>query len=211
MHDTGEIRTSIRDYQAGLLKLLENLSYRELESLIQLLESAYTEGRRVFVVGNGGSAATASHMACDLAKTVLGPAPQRVERRFRIMALTDNVPLITAYGNDIEYASVFSEPLRNLAERGDILIAISASGNSANIVEVVAAARTLSLKTVGLLGFDGGEVGTMVDTAIIIPSDNYGYVEDLHMILVHIITDYFKRRLAARSETDMSSPSESTV
>jgi D-sedoheptulose 7-phosphate isomerase len=211
MHDTGEIRTSIRDYQAGLLKLLENLSYRELESLIQLLESAYTEGRRVFVVGNGGSAATASHMACDLAKTVLGPAPQRVERRFRIMALTDNVPLITAYGNDIEYASVFSEPLRNLAERGDILIAISASGNSANIVEAVAAARTLSLKTVGLLGFDGGEVGTMVDTAIIIPSDNYGYVEDLHMILVHIITDYFKRRLAARSETDMSSPSESTV
>ncbi len=190
-------RQCIFEYRAGLKETLDALSIGDVEKVIAALEEAYAQGRQVFIIGNGGSAATASHMACDLAKTVLGKSPHPQTRRFRVLALTDNVPLLTAWGNDVSYHTVFAEQLRNLANPGDLLISITGSGNSPNIVEAVRAAKELGLESIGLLGFDGGAVREMVDKAVIIRSDNYGYIEDMHMILTHLITHFFKQAVAA--------------
>lgn len=191
-----ETREAINEYLTGLQATLNALPNEDIQEFIEYLHDAYDEGKQVFVVGNGGSAATASHMACDLAKTVLGKANRPGLKRFRVIALTDNVPLITAWGNDVHYNTVFAEQLYNLAQPGDLLVVITGSGNSPNIVEAVKAASELGLKTVGLLGFDGGEVREMLDQSTIVASDNYGYIEDGHMVLTHLVTAYFKKLVA---------------
>ncbi len=199
VNPTFDARRCIFEYRSGLKDTLDALSIGDVEKVIGLLAEAYEQGKQVFVIGNGGSAATASHMACDLAKTTLGKSPELHRRRFRVLALTDNVPLITAWGNDVHYHTVFAEQLRNLANPGDLLIAITGSGNSPNIVEAVRAARELNLVSIGLLGFDGGSVRELLDEAIVIHSENYGYIEDMHMILTHLITHFFKGTMADMS------------
>ena len=140
-----------RDYLEGLKKCLDVLSLRQVEEVVGYLEDAYREEKQVFIIGNGGSAATASHMACDLGKNVLPKEARETVRRFRVMALTDNVPWMTALANDLGYEHIFSEQLRNLLQAGDLVIAISGSGNSPNIVEGVRLARALGAKVVGIL------------------------------------------------------------
>ena len=186
----------IRSYLAGAKAVIDALSVEQVEGLIDRLCKAYEEGRTVFVAGNGGSAATASHIACDLSKTVLGSGMRRRAKRFRLVALTDNVPVITAWANDVGYETVFAEQMRNLASRGDLLLVITGSGNSPNIVEAVRVAGELGLESFGLLGFDGGVVKGMLDGFVMIRSENYGHVEDAHMMLGHLITEYFKGRLS---------------
>ncbi len=192
-----DVRSLIDEYRAGLQAVLNNLPVDGVQEFIKMLEVAYQDRRQVFVIGNGGSAATASHLACDLAKTVHGTRRDVPIKRFRIIALTDNMPLITAYGNDAGYETIFAEPLRNLAHDGDMLIAITGSGNSPNIIEAIHAARELGLKTVGLLGFSGGQAHSLLDHAIVVDSENYGHIEDAHMVLVHLVTYYFKQVLTA--------------
>jgi phosphoheptose isomerase len=182
-------------YFAGLRAVLDRVDAGQVAAFVAELERAYQEDRQIFIVGNGGSAATASHMAVDLAKTVLGKAPDPATRRFRVMSLTDNVPLITAIANDLGYAHVFTEQLRVVARPGDLLLVITGSGNSPNVVSAVRTAREMGLRTTGLLGFDGGEVLALLDTPVLIPSHSYGFVEDLHMVLDHLVTAYFARRL----------------
>ena len=189
--------TVIRDYLGGLIEVIDELPQAEIETLIAYLNDAYVRGERVFVIGNGGSAATASHLACDLSKTVLGKQPYAEMKRFAVIALTDNMPLVTAWANDASYDRVFAEQLCNLASKGDRLIVITGSGNSPNIIEAVKAARELGLKTFGLLGFDGGQVRPMLDCAIVVESQNYGHIEDAHMILTHLVTAYFVKALAS--------------
>src|SRR5262249_45830514 len=155
------------------------------------------EDRQIFIVGNGGSAGTASHMACDLAKTVLGKQPDRAMRRFRVMSLTDNVPLITAVANDLGYEHIFTEQLVTFARPGDLPVVITGMRNSPNIVNVVTMAREMGVRTTGMLGFDGGAVLPLLDTAVLIPDFAYGFVEDLHMVLDHLVTVYFGRRIQA--------------
>jgi D-sedoheptulose 7-phosphate isomerase len=187
--------SDVTHYLAGLKDVLDSLPTDDICSVIAGLHTAREEGRQVFIIGNGGSAATASHMACDLAKTVLGARPQPHLKRFRVMALTDNVPLLTAWSNDESYDKIFSEQLRALAGPGDVLIAITGSGNSANIIEAVNVANDLEMTTIGLLGFDGGALKSLVHWHILVNSDNYGYVEDAHMTLTHIITSHFKQHV----------------
>jgi D-sedoheptulose 7-phosphate isomerase len=184
--------TLIADYTAGFTSVIESIDPADIERLVTIVRRAFDEGRKVFVAGNGGSAATASHMACDLAKTTLGKARQLPARRIRAIALSDNVPLITAWGNDVGYDCVFAEQLRNLAEPADLLIVISASGNSPNIVEAVKVAREIGLRTVALLGFDGGAVCSLVDHAVVVHSSHFGYVEDAHSVISHLVTDLLK-------------------
>ncbi|MBK9715262.1 MAG: SIS domain-containing protein [Kouleothrix sp.] len=186
-------RTCILEYRSGLQAVLDGLAVDDIHEAIAYFHEAYDQGRQVFIVGNGGSAATASHMACDLAKSVLGRAGEANARRFKAIALTDNMPLVTAWGNDASYEHVFAEQLRNLANPGDLLVVITASGNSPNVVAAAKVASQLDLRSIGLLGFDGGVVRGLLDHAIVVASDNYGYVEDAHMILNHLITDYFKQ------------------
>ena len=179
------------EYLAGLKNTLDVLSVEQVAEMMGCLEDAYREGRQVFIIGNGGSAATASHMACDLGKNTLRIENKETARRFRVMALTDNVPWITALANDLGYEHVFSEQLKNLVQEGDLVIAISGSGNSSNIVEGVRVAKALGAKVVGILGFDGGKVREMVDVSVVVKGNEYGYIEDIHMVLDHLATKYF--------------------
>ncbi|MBI1756187.1 MAG: SIS domain-containing protein [Fimbriimonas ginsengisoli] len=181
-----------RIYADELAAALRALPFDTITLVGDLLADACRNGAQVFIIGNGGSAATASHMACDLAKTTLGKVADLPARRLRALALTDNVPLITAWANDVSYDSVFSEQLRGLARAGDVLIAISASGNSPNILRCLEAARELGVKTVGFLGFGGGAALALCDLAVVVDSRDYGIVEDAHSALNHMLTASLK-------------------
>jgi D-sedoheptulose 7-phosphate isomerase len=165
----------------------------QIVSFIEVLYEAYRSNRTIFVVGNGGSATTAQHMVCDLGKTVLGPSGCDNVRRFRVVCLNDNTAMLTAWSNDVSYEVSFSQYLRNLARRHDLLVVISASGNSPNILAAVRMAATLGMRSVGLLGFHGGAVRSLLDHAVVVESDHYGHIEDAHLMLVHLATAFFKR------------------
>jgi D-sedoheptulose 7-phosphate isomerase len=183
------------DYISRLKDVLDRLPLKAIDEIVRAIEQARDERRQVFVIGNGGSAATASHMMNDLCKGTLGLKGDAPWPRLRVIALTDNVSLMTAWANDTDYSHVFSEPLKNLAQRGDVLIAISASGNSPNILAAVEAAKHIGVKVIGLAGFGGGNLSKLADVSFVVPSDGYGPVEDVHMILDHIITSYLYEKL----------------
>jgi D-sedoheptulose 7-phosphate isomerase len=180
-------------YADRIKAALDDLSTDRVEAVGELLFNAYQHNKQVFVVGNGGSAATASHMACDLGKNTIGPNC----RRFRIQSLSDNMPLLSALGNDLGYARVFSEQLINLIRPGDVLIVISASGRSPNILNAMHYAQQRAGTVIGLLGFDGGPAAELADEAVVVPVRDYGVVEDVHMIITHMLTGYFQKRLAS--------------
>lgn len=180
------------EYVGRLQRALDELSRPGLEELAEILTRAYHHGKQVFTVGNGGSSSTASHMAADLAKNTIGPNM----RRFRITSLNENAAILTALANDIGYEDVFCEQLTNLIQPGDVLIAVSASGNSPNIVKAMRYARSLSATVVGLLGFDGGQAAGIADLAVVVPSASYGIVEDIHLVINHVLVEYFKKALA---------------
>jgi D-sedoheptulose 7-phosphate isomerase len=181
----------VGDYFDRLRFLMDTVSRDRIEAMGETLFGAYRHNKQVFVVGNGGSAATASHMACDLGKNTIGPNM----RRFRIMSLNDNVPLLTALANDFGYERVFSEQLTNLIRPGDVLIVLSGSGRSRSILEAMHCARQRAATIVALVGFDGGEAIELADQHVLVPSDDYGLVEDVHLTLVHALTGYFRKRL----------------
>lgn len=168
--------------------IASQLDLAGIEKIISTLERARGEGRRVFVFGNGGSAATASHFACDLGKGTIAPGLPR----FKILCLNDNMPTLTAYANDIGFDTVFAEPLVTHSQRGDIAIILSASGNSANVVKAIQAARERGLVTVGLSGFDGGKLKELADIHVNVPSRSYGIVEDLHLAICHAVCEMLK-------------------
>jgi D-sedoheptulose 7-phosphate isomerase len=186
-----------KDYLGGLKGVLDRLPLKPIDEIIRAIEQARDEGRQIFVIGNGGSAATASHMMNDLCKGTLGHKGDAPWPRLRVIALTDNVSLMTAWANDTDFNHIFSEPLKNLAQRGDVLVAISASGNSPNIIAAVEAAKQIGVTVLGLTGFTGGKLSKMADVSLVVPSDGYGPVEDVHMILDHIITSYLYEKLKA--------------
>jgi D-sedoheptulose 7-phosphate isomerase len=186
-----------KDYLSNLKDVLDRLPLKPIDEIVRAIEQARDAGRQIFVIGNGGSAATASHMMNDLCKGTLGHKGDAPWPRLRVIALTDNVSLMTAWANDTDYNHIFSEPLKNLAQRGDILVAISASGNSPNIIAAVEAAKRIGVSVIGLTGFTGGKLSKMADVSLIVASDGYGPVEDVHMILDHIITSYLYEKLKA--------------
>ena len=192
-----------RDYLRRLKQVLDRLPLEALDRVVQAIEAAHASRRQIFIIGNGGSAATASHMMNDLNKGTLGHSPGQEGSsewpRFRVIALTDNVSLMTAWANDTDYNRVFSEPLRNLAQRGDLLVAISASGNSPNILAAVETAKEMGVQVIGLTGFGGGKLAKMAEVSFIVPSDDYGPVEDVHLILDHIITSYLREKLRGQN------------
>lgn len=186
------MKDHIQSYVDRLGAALTNIPADDVAEFSERLYRAYHDGKQVFVLGNGGSASTASHMAADLAKNTIGPNM----RRFRILSLNDNVPLLTALSNDLGYRRVFAEQLMNLIHPGDVLVAISGSGNSGNVIEAIMYARAQSAQIVGLLGFGGGRAAALCDTAIVVDSSDYGVVEDAHLVLNHILVEYFRERLS---------------
>ena len=187
----GPLREYVESYFGRLKSLLDAMPLDRIETMGEILFRAYRHGNQVFIIGNGGSAATASHMACDLGKnTIAANRP-----RFRVLSLSDNTALLSALANDIGYERVFSEQLQNLIRPGDVLIAISCSGRSPNILRAMRYARERAATTIAFLGFDGGEAFELADVAILVPAEEYGLVEDVHMILDHVLTGYFQERL----------------
>jgi len=181
-----------QDYLRRLALALDALDHEALEAIGATLFRAYRSEKQVFTLGNGGSSSTAGHMAADLAKNTIGPNM----RRFRITSLNDNAAIVTALANDLGYEHVFSEQLINLIRAGDVLVVASASGNSPNVLNAMRYAQTQSAEVIGLLGFDGGEAARLADVAVIVPSSDYGVVEDVHLVVNHILVEYFRGRLA---------------
>lgn len=174
-------------YKAGILKAIETVELEKVGQAIDILTQARDRGRRIFVCGNGGSASTASHFVCDMVK---GASFQR-DKRFRIMALTDSLPTITAYANDVGYDCVFVEQLKNFAEPGDVVMAISGSGNSPNVLQAVEYANSIGCRTIALSGRDGGKLGPMAQLNLQASIPHMGRIEDVHMIVMHMICYYF--------------------
>jgi D-sedoheptulose 7-phosphate isomerase len=171
------------DYKKQLIDTIQKIDLEKVERAIGLFRQARDAGRRIFVCGNGGSASTASHFACDMVKG----ASFRRPSRFRIMALTDQIPTITAYANDVSYDAVFVEQLKNFAEPGDLFMGISGSGNSPNVLRAIEYARELGLETIALTGRDGGKLAPLAGLNIQVPVPHMGRIEDAHMIVCHMI------------------------
>jgi len=171
------------------------MDLNDLNSIIEHLLRVYKERKQVFIMGNGGSASTSSHFACDLSKGTLKNVYDDEEKGFRVISLTDNVALMTAYSNDLDYVHIFSQQLKNLVNEGDVVIGISASGNSQNVINAMNLARKNKAVTIGLLGFDGGKLKELVDFKIWVNKDNYGMVEDSHSALQHMICSIIGDRL----------------
>ena len=174
-------------YKDLLSRALDTIDIGAIEKAANLLHRARENGRTIFVCGNGGSASTASHFACDMVK---GASYGR-DARFRIMALTDSLPTITAYSNDVAYECVFVEQLKNFAREGDLVIAISGSGNSPNVVRALEYAGSIGCDTVALTGRDGGKLGPLAQIEIRVSEPHMGRIEDGHMVICHILSYYF--------------------
>jgi D-sedoheptulose 7-phosphate isomerase len=174
-------------YRADLSKAIEVIDLNKVSQAIDWFKEARDAGHHIFVCGNGGSAATASHFACDIVK---GASFNRTSR-FRLMALTDQLPTLTAYANDVGYEAVFVEQLKNFAVRDDLFMAISGSGNSPNVVFAMHYANSIGCHTIALTGRDGGELGPLAQLNIQIPISHMGLIEDVHMNVCHMIAYYF--------------------
>jgi D-sedoheptulose 7-phosphate isomerase len=180
-----------KEYFASLQDVLAHLDFSVMDRMTEAIWENFEQNRALYVFGNGGSAALASHFACDIGKGTVAAG----RKRLRTVALTDNVPLITALANDLAYKDIFSEQLAGLAEKGDMVLAISGSGNSPNVVQGLGEARRLGLRTLVLTGFAGGSVKPLADLCLIVPSDNMQHIEDAHLCATHAIFRAIRHRM----------------
>ncbi len=174
----------VRHYFSEITETLTRIDEGPINQVIGLLHEARVNGRQVFIMGNGGSASTASHFVCDLAKNTRQPDWPH----YRVIGLTDNMAIFSAYANDEGYENVFAMQLANLVQPGDVVIGISTSGNSQNVLRGIALANEKGATTVGFTGFDGGKLAGMVDIHSHTPSYCIEHVEDIHLMLEHLIT-----------------------
>ncbi|MFE2877634.1 SIS domain-containing protein [Streptomyces roseus] len=189
-------QNEISSYLSGLRQAFAEVSTTDLVWVAETLERAYLEGRTLYMCGNGGSAATASHLAVDISKNTRVPGRPPV----RTMSLVDHVPSLTAWANDVDYAEVFTGQLAGLAEPGDVVIGISTSGNSPNVLQALRYARAHGMTTVGLLGPDGGLARELCDAYVLAPAQSIEEQEDVHMALAHILTRHMRSFVRDRQE-----------
>jgi D-sedoheptulose 7-phosphate isomerase len=173
----------IREYLDLVTQAIAELPEDRIQDVIDTLKAAHADGRQVFLLGNGGSASTASHIACDFQKGV----KEHTGKKFRASAVTDNVAVMTAWANDTAYENIFAEQLDSLLERGDVVLAISGSGNSPNVLKAVEKANAMGAVTIGWSGFAGGKLAALAQKSIVVNSDNMQRIEDVHMVLGHLI------------------------
>jgi D-sedoheptulose 7-phosphate isomerase len=195
MTDAVEILDA-KQYFEELQRVVTGISHQSIDQMADALVRAYEAGRVVFTFGNGGSASLASHLACDLGK---GTAYCNGGKRFRVLALTDNLPTLTAWANDSSYEDVFSEQLRNFVQPQDVAFAISGSGNSRNVLNALHVARQAGATTLGISGFQGGQMKSLCDICLIVPSDNLQIIEDIHLATAHSIFRIVYSRMSRRT------------
>jgi len=190
----------VKKFLNEFAEVAERFSEDDINKAIEILFEAWKNGNKIFICGNGGSASTATHFACDLAKMTA----VKGKKRFKVISLTDNVPLLTALTNDEGFASIFIEQLKNLLEKDDVVIAISVHGGagqdkagpwSQNLLAAIQYAKENSAKTVGIAGFDGGAFKKMADACIVVPADSTPYVESWHLALEHLICSCLRERI----------------
>lgn len=189
-----------RQYAAKLQEVMNGLPFDDITRIAEVLLEAYNQDRAVFVFGNGGCASLASHIACDLGKG-LSPLPAPGEsgaRRLRILSLTDNVPMISAWANDASYEDIFSRQLENFIRPGDIAFGLSGSGNSPNILKALHLAREKKATTVGFSG-QGGKMISLLDHSAVVPSQHMQLVEDCHLIMMHMIFLHLRTHIGGAS------------
>lgn len=177
-----------KDYFSQLNSVLDSLDAQALQQMGGLLRAAYLDGKNIFILGNGGSAACATHWVCDFNKGVNVPGRPRA----KVVSLSDNTGIVTALGNDISYDEIFAYQLENFCEPGDVVLALSVSGNSPNLVRGLECAASHGCKTAAIIGDYNGKIGGMADVCLTIPSRNYGVVEDVHLILNHVFSQCLK-------------------
>lgn len=186
--NNSDILRFIDSYFQEVVKCIVLLEKQSIEEIIEMIMQAYKTDRNIYILGNGGGASAASHMACDLGKGTLAQVYDGKEKRLHVLSLTDNVALMTAYANDLSYDDIFVQQLRNLVKRDDVVIAISGSGNTKNVLKAVFYAKKVGAKTIGLTGFNtGGKLAQIVNVPLIIQTDHYGPLEDLHMMIGHLV------------------------
>jgi D-sedoheptulose 7-phosphate isomerase len=188
--------STIKDYFNEIVKALNAINESDITEIGDIIFDTYKRHKRIYIFGNGGSAATASHFALDLAKS----SANLSVRKLPAISLSENMPLITAIANDTDYSLIFREQLSTLLESGDLVVAISASGNSPNIIEAVKFANNNGAVTVGICGFDGGELNKIARRAIIIANNDYKQIEDVHMIITHIIAREVRNKIEKESK-----------
>ena len=177
------------EYKSELVEAINSLTNENLKEYADAILECDKNGGTIYIVGNGGSAATASHFQCDLGKG----SQVEGKKRIRTLSLTDNVSIMSAISNDISYDDVFLYQLQNLLTEKDLVVGISASGNSENVVKCFEYAKSIGAKTYGLIGFSGGKMLTLSDGYIHINSYNYGVVEDMHLVIGHLVSQYIKQ------------------
>jgi D-sedoheptulose 7-phosphate isomerase len=179
------------EYMEELKDLLDAFPHDRFKEIAEALLSAYNEGKQVFIMGNGGSGSTASHFACDINKGCCF----NLDKKFKVICLNDNIPTMLAYANDLSYDKVFVEQLKNFLQPGDVVIGISGSGNSENVIQAVSYAGENDAKTIGLTGFDGGRLAKIADMPLVASINDMQKVEDIHMIVVHMLMQYLEKAL----------------
>ena len=189
------IKRLTKNYFDQVKQTLDEILHQDIEKIVKIIHQAYLKRKHIFIMGNGGSATTASHFACDLGKGTLSPRDNQKIKRFKVTSLTDNVAMMTAWSNDFSYDHVFSEQLKNLISRGDVVIGLSVSGNSPNVLNAIELAKRHKATTIGLTGFDGGKLAQISDLAIVVKINKYDVAEDVHLILTHMITRYFLEKI----------------
>ena len=190
------MKNQINQYIENLTMTLNNLKVSDIETCANILLEAYENGNNIFICGNGGSAATASHFACDINKGV----SYGLEKRFKIIPLTDNLGTITAYSNDVGYDVVFVEQLKNFFNPGDVIIGISGSGNSRNVLKAIEFVNQHNGKSIGWTGFDGGLLKDIAHHSVNANINDMQISEDIHMTMVHILMKIFTKELSNRQE-----------
>lgn len=185
----------IDSYLNTVSELLAAIPREKIAKVVDLVRDAYENGRRVFIMGNGGSASTSSHLACDLQKG-LGAM---TDRRFKVMSLSDSIPIMTAWGNDTDYSNIFAPQLETWVQPGDLVIGISGSGNSPNVINAIELANRMGAVTVGLSGFEGGKLDKLAQHGVVVRSDNMQHIEDVHMVLAHLIFRVLMEELCAKA------------
>ncbi len=185
--DRSIITHFIDSYFQEVLRCIVLLDKEVIAKIIEIILEAYRVDKKIYILGNGGAASTASHIACDLGKGTLSRVYDQKEKRLHVVSLTDNVALITAYANDISYDDIFIQQLRNLVEAKDVVIAISGSGNTKNVLSAAEYAKKMGAKTIGLTGFNnGGRLAEIVDLSLVVKTNHYGPLEDVHMMIGHL-------------------------
>jgi D-sedoheptulose 7-phosphate isomerase len=189
-------------YLDELTTSLGKVPLDRVQQICDVLYQAYEEDRTIFVFGNGGSAALASHFACDVGKGTHAPCPKSLDmhgvRRIKVLSVTDNVPMISAWANDAAYEDIFWEQIDNFVQPRDVAFGISGSGNSPNVLKALQMSRQRGAITVGFTGFQGGKMKDLLDYGIIVPSNSMQQIEDVHLVLSHLVFLNLRDRVQAR-------------